>query len=72
MQSYVVRVYRKNPDNLWVSGTIEDIESGQKEFFHSFDDLQSTLAQSIEKGQLELPNLAPEELNTYDKVAAIG
>ena len=41
MQTYIVRVYRARPEEGSVSGIIEDIESGQKQSFNSFIDLQS-------------------------------
>ena len=73
MQTYIVRVYRARPeDEGSVSGIIEDIESGQKEFFKSLIDLQSKLAHSIEEGQLGFPDLVPQELDTHENVAVIG
>jgi len=54
MRNYVVRVYRRNPQSEKpVSGTVEDIESGQKEMFQSFGELQSLLIHSIENGQFD-------------------
>ena len=72
MQTYIVRVYRARPEEGSVSGVIEDIESGQKQSFNSFIDLQSKLAHSIGKGQLGLPDLVPQELDTHENVAVIG
>jgi hypothetical protein len=73
MQTYIVRVYRARPeDEGAVSGIIEDIDSGRQEFFKSLIDLQSKLAHSIGKGQLEFPGLVPQELDTHDNVAVIG
>ena len=73
MQTYIVRVYRAHPeDEGSVSGMIEDIESGLKQSFNSFIDLQSKLAHSIGKGQLEFPDLVPQELDTHENVAVIG
>jgi len=73
MHTYIVRVYRARPeDEGSVSGIIEDIESGQKEFFKSLIDLQSRLAHSIEEGQLGFPDLVPQELDTHENVAVIG
>lgn len=67
MQTYILRVYRARPADKSVSGIIEDIESGQKEYFHSLNDLLTLLAKSLGKGQLELP-----ELTTLDPVALAG
>ena len=73
MHTYIVRVYRARPeDEGSVSGVIDDIESGQKEFFKSLIDLQSKLAHSIGKGQLGFPDLVPQELDTHENVAVIG
>ena len=73
MQTYIVRVYRARPeDEGSVSGVIEDIESGQKQFFKSLIDLQSKLAHSIEEGQLGFPDFVPQELDTHENVAVIG
>ena len=66
MRNYIVRVYRRYPEaEGLVAGVVEEIESGQKEAFSSFDDLQSLLAHSIERG--EFPSsvgLLPEEDKT--------
>lgn len=57
MRNFIVRVYRRYPEYKGlVSGVVEDIESGQKEIFESFDDLQSLLAHAIECGQFSLPD----------------
>jgi hypothetical protein len=73
MQTYIVRVYRAHlEDEGSVSGVIEDIESGQKQSFNSFIDLQTKLAHSIGKGQLGFPDLVPLELDTFEKIAVIG
>ena len=72
MQTYIVRVYRARPEGGSISGVIEDIESGQKQSFNSFIDLQSKLAHSIEEGQLGFPDLVPQELDTHENVAVIG
>ncbi len=73
MQNYIVRVYRAHPDNVdSVSGFIEDSESGQKEPFHSINELQTLLAHSIGRGQLELPELVDQKAITSDKVAVIA
>jgi hypothetical protein len=70
MQSYIVRVYRAHPEDMdSVSGIIEDIESGQKESFHSINELQTMLAHFIGKGQLGFPDLVTQELNTHDNAA---
>jgi len=50
VQSYIVRVYRRNPiDKGSVSGILEDIETGQEKPFQSLSELQSILLQSIDK-----------------------
>ena len=73
MQTYIVRVYRARPeDEGSVSGMIEDIETGHKEFFKSLNDLQSKLAHAIGKGQLELSDFASQESNTSVPVAMTG
>jgi len=73
MQTYIVHVYRAClEDEGSVSGSIEDIESGQKQSFNSFINLQSMLADSIGKGQLGFPDLVPQELDTHENVAVIG
>jgi hypothetical protein len=70
MQNYIVRVYRARPeDEGSVSGIIEDIESGQKKSFNSLIDLQSKLAHSIGKGQLELSDMAIKESQPLENVA---
>ena len=73
MQNYVLRVYRTHPTDAGaVSGIIENIDSGQKEAFHSVSELQSMLAHSISKGQLGFADLVPQELDTQENVAVIG
>ena len=73
MQTYIVRVYRaRREDEGSVAGVIEDIESGQKKYFNSLVNLQSMLADSIGKGQLELTEMVSEELSTLDPVAMTG
>jgi hypothetical protein len=67
MQTYILRVYRARPNEVSVSGMIEDIESGQKKHFNSLNDLLTILAKSLGKGQLELP-----ELTIPDPVAMTG
>lgn len=70
MQTYVVHVYRDRPeDKETISGVIEDIESGQKEYFNSFISLQSKLVHSIGRGQLELTGLVSEGVTAFDTVA---
>ena len=60
MRTYVVRVYRRHPESERpVSGIVEDIESGQKEIFQSFGELQSLLIHSIENGQFDLADGSP-------------
>jgi len=72
MQTYIVRVYRADSaDDGSVSGVIEDIESGQQESFHSIDALQTLLAHSVMKGQVEIPDLVTQEADSYDNVAVI-
>ena len=73
MHTYIVRVYRARPEGEGsVSGIIEDIESGQKQSFNSLVDLQSKLAHSIGKGQLEPSDLVPQELLALDPIAMVG
>jgi hypothetical protein len=50
MQTYIVRIYRARPgEKEPISGVIEDIDSGQKEFFNDLIALQTMLANSIVK-----------------------
>ncbi len=73
MQTYIVRVYRAHLEDMGsISGMIEDIEFGQKESFHSINELQTVLAHSIGKGQLGFPNLVTQELNTHNNFAVVG
>jgi hypothetical protein len=70
MQTYVVRVYRARPeDKETIAGVIEDIKSGKKEIFNSLIGLQSKLAHSIERDQLELADLATRESSAFIPVA---
>jgi len=63
MRNYVVRVYRASSDGAGlISGVLEDIQSSQKDTFHSFNELQALLTDSIRIRQYELPcNSQPEE-----------
>lgn len=73
MQNYIVRVYRARPEDVEsISGFIEEIESGEKETFHSMDELQAILAHSIGKGQLGFPDLVTPELTTHGNIALAG
>jgi hypothetical protein len=73
MQNTIVRVYRACPDDTdSVSGLIEDIESGRKEPFHSLGELQTLLASSIGRGQLELPGMALQETNFHENFANVA
>jgi hypothetical protein len=69
MQTYILRVYRTQPEDMSVSGIIEDVESCQKKNFHGFTDRLTVLEKYIGEGQLELPELTPEELASLDPVA---
>jgi hypothetical protein len=57
MQTYILRVYRAHPSDVSVSGMLEDVESGQKKYFNSVNDLITVLAKTLGKGQLELADL---------------
>jgi hypothetical protein len=73
MQNYIVRVYRASPDDLdSVSGLVEDIESGQKESFHNFSELQTLLAKSTGRGQLALPDLTNPTVMYKDIIAEVA
>jgi hypothetical protein len=73
MQTYIVRIYRALPEDKGsVSGMIENIETGHKEFFNSLISLQSKLAHFIGKGQLELSDLTSQELKAIAPVAMTG
>ena len=70
MQTYIVRVYRAcAEDEGSVSGMVEDIESGQMQFFNSLIKLQSMVADSIGKGQIEFHDLTMHESYPLDNVA---
>jgi hypothetical protein len=72
MKNYIVRVYRAHSSDLdSISGVVEDIESGQIEPFHDLNDLQSLLAHSVRRGQLELPNLTTKEEMTDEYLAVV-
>ena len=73
MHTYIVHVHRARPGFIGpVSGILEDIESGRKVTFHSFDELQTLLGDSIAEGQLGFPDFTPLETDEYDKVVGIG
>jgi len=53
MQTYIVRVDSVRPEEEWaISGVIEDIESGQKQYSNSLINLQSIQAHTNRKGHL--------------------
>ena len=73
MQNYIVRVYRaRNGEEGSVAGVLENTESGRQETFHNLAELHSMLSKSILKGQLEMTDLIPQELDTHENVAVIG
>jgi len=73
MKTYIVRVYRARPDNVdSVSGLIEDIESGDKKPFHSIGELQTLLAHSLGRGQIEFPELDVQEAIALETVAVVA
>ena len=62
MKNYVVRIYRAPPSCPGsISGIVEDIESGQTDPFHNFNELQALLNASIRTGQYELSYNSPAE-----------
>ena len=73
MKNYIVRVYRARLyDGGSVVGYVEDTESGQKEPFHSLIELQTLLAHSILRGQLELPYLTTRETISEENLAGVA
>ena len=73
MQTYIVRALRARPRMLGpVSGIVEDIDSGQTEAFHNFNELQAMLGHSIAIGQLGFPDFKTQEFDSRYKRAAIG
>jgi hypothetical protein len=72
MQTYIVRVQRARPGTIGpVSGIVEDIESGQKEVFQNFDELQTMLGHSIARGQLGFSDFTTQQFDTHVKLSAI-
>jgi len=64
MHNYVVRVYRASSVGAdSISGVLEDIQSGQKDSFHNFNELQALLSDSIRVRQFELSYNSPPEEN---------
>ena len=63
MKNYLVRVNRASSVGAdSISGVLEDIQSGQKDSFHNFNEHQALLSDSIQIVQLELSyNSSPEE-----------
>ena len=62
MKNYIVRIYRAPPSCLdSVTGIVEDIESGQIDPFHNFNELQALLNASIRTGQYGLSCNSPAE-----------
>ena len=57
METYIVRVYRNNPCELYgVAGLIEKVETEQRQIFQNMAGLQSLL-----KAFIEAENVAPAE-----------
>ena len=51
MQSYIVRVYHRNPDNMNdISGVVVKVGTQRKYVFLDFTDLQESLAQDCNAG----------------------
>jgi hypothetical protein len=68
MQSYIVRVYHRNPDNMDdVAGTVEKVGAKQKNTFHDLTDLQEYLEYSIKSDESEYPNYSKaKQLDLYE------
>ena len=48
METYVVHVYRRHPDDdESITGVLEDIENEEKVLFHSFNEFKSLMENSI-------------------------
>jgi hypothetical protein len=57
MQSYIVRVYRRDPDNMnGVAGIVEKVGTTQKNAFRDLTDLQESLEHFIKSDDSEIPN----------------
>lgn len=67
MQSYFVRVYRRNPDNMNdVSGIVEKVGTQQKNTFQDLTDLQESLQHFIIADDSECPNYSKaKQLDLY-------
>lgn len=57
MQTYIVRVYRRNPDNMDdVAGIVEEVGTQKKTAFQDLTDLQESLEYLIKSDDSEYPN----------------
>lgn len=76
MQSYIVRVYNRNPDNMNdISGVIVKVGTQRKYVFLDFTDLQESLAQVIKLDDSENTNYsAAKQIDMYghDQLSLTG
>jgi carbohydrate-selective porin OprB len=71
MQSYIVRVYNRNPDNMNdISGVIVKVGTQRKYVFLDFTDLQESLAQVIKLDDSENTNYsAAKQIDMYGMIS---
>ena len=76
MQSYIVRVYHRNPDNMNdISGVVVKVGTQQKYVFLDFTDLQESLAQVIKLDDSENTNYSKaKQIDMYghDQLSLTG
>jgi hypothetical protein len=76
MQSYIVRVYHRNPDNMNdISGVIVKVGTQRKYVFLDFTDLQESLAQVIKLDDSENTNYSKaKQIDMYghDQLSLTG
>lgn len=69
MDSYIIRVYRrsKSKSGEEVAGLVEEVGTDQRQSFHTFSELETTVRQVVRKGGAE--HSVVYELHT-DKLVA--
>ena len=76
MQSYIVRVYHRNPDNMNdISGVVVKVGTQRKYVFLDFTDLQESLAQVIKLDDSENTNYSKaKQIDMYghDQLSLTG
>ena len=55
MDSYIIRVYRRNESKSGeeVAGLVEEVGTDQRQSFHTFSELETTVRQVVGKSSLE-------------------